>query len=99
MVASGSGEKPSASGCILKVLPVGFADGLQMGCEKKKGAKDDFKLVAGATENRISIGRHGEVAGRSRSWTYSQEFGLDLFCFIRVLLPFPVLNWGLFLHC
>lgn len=38
-----SGEKWSDSRCILKIDPRGFADGLKMGYEKKRGVKDNAK--------------------------------------------------------
>lgn len=43
-MSNGNGEKWSESEDILKVEPMGFADGLDVECERRSGIKDDSKV-------------------------------------------------------
>lgn len=100
VVASGDGEKRSASGCILKAVPVEFADELQMECKRKKGAKGDLKFVAGATEKVESpLTQKGKRLGGADLGSTARNLVLDMSNSIRALLPSPVVNRGLIIYC
>ena len=68
-LTSGGDEKWLALGYILKIEPKEFADGSHVGCEKKSGVKDDYKVFGLATgKTGVDILWVGEQWERNNCW-------------------------------